>query len=102
MHRRVFAPLLFAFPLLLQAAGPANEGCVNVEVNGYKALSYDCLSQQLANPQGAAAARRNQEAMNVPIEQRAPNKLGLYNQSATRIRMGNTFGTSALPQRPPQ
>ncbi|MFL6611764.1 MAG: hypothetical protein ACJ8HF_26340 [Pseudomonas sp.] len=102
MDCRVYALLLAALPLWAQAAEPANEGCINVEVNGYKALSYECLSEQMANPKGTAAARKNQEALTVPIEQRAPNKLGLYNQSATRIRMGNTFGHSALPQRPPQ
>ncbi|MBC3375840.1 hypothetical protein J3P95_13775 [Pseudomonas sp. Z5-35] len=102
MDCRVFTPLFLILPLWVQAAEPVNEGCINVEVNGYKALSYECLSEQMANPKGTAAARKNQEAMNVPIDQRAPNKLGLYNQSATRIRMGNTFGNSALPQRPPQ
>ena len=102
LQHRLLTLMLVSLPLLAQAAEPASDGCINVEVNGYKALSYQCLSQQMANPNGAAAARKNQQALNVPIEQRAPNKLGLFNQSATRIRMGNTFGTSAQPQRPPQ
>ncbi len=101
LQHRLFMLMLVTLPLLAQAAEPANAGCINVEVNGYKALSYECLSQQMANPNGAAAARKNQQAMNVPIEQRAANKLGLFNQSATRIRMGNTFGNSVQPQRPP-
>ncbi|MGA4475677.1 hypothetical protein ACPA2M_22145 [Ectopseudomonas chengduensis] len=94
-------PLLMALPLLAQAAEPASkEGCINVEVNGYKALSYECLSQQLANPEGNAAVRRNQEAMQVPVHQRPSNQMGLFNQSATQIRMGNNFGRSVTPQRP--
>jgi len=101
MSRLPCACLLLTLPLLAQAAEPTgSEGCINVEVNGYKALSYECLSQQLANPEGAEATRRNQEAMNVPVQRRAPNQLGLFNQSATQIRMGNTFGTSVTPQRP--
>ncbi|MDZ4190958.1 MAG: hypothetical protein U1D65_02990 [Pseudomonas sp.] len=96
-----FFPLLLTLPLLTHAAGPAgNDGCINVEVNGYKALSYECLSQQLVNPNGAAATRKNQDAMNVPVHRRAPNQLGLFNQSATQIRMGNNFGRSVSPQRP--
>lgn len=93
--------LLMLLPLCLHAAeSESDQGCINVEVNGYKALSYECLSQQLANPEGTAATRHNQEAMNVPIHQRAPNQLGLFNQSATQIRMGNAFGNSVTPQRP--
>ncbi|UZT80830.1 hypothetical protein OF113_12550 [Ectopseudomonas chengduensis] len=96
-----FFPLLLTLPLLAHATEPAgNASCVDVEVNGYKVLSYECLSQQLANPNGAAATRRNQDAMNVPVHRRAPNQLGLFNQSATQIRMGNNFGRSASPQRP--
>lgn len=78
----------------------SDSNCINVEVNGYQALSYECLSQKLANPNGQKATERNQEAMNIPVYKRAPNQLGLFNQSATGIRMGNTFGTSVKPQRP--
>jgi len=93
--------LLLSLPLLVQASEPdSKEGCINVEVNGYKALSYECLSQQLANPDGNAAVRRNQEAMYVPVHQRPSNQMGLFNQSATQIRMGNNFGRSVMPQRP--
>lgn len=97
---QILGAVFLLLPCLSQAAEETQQGCINVEINGYKALSYECLSEQLANPQGAAAARANQAAMNVPIERRPANQLGLYNQSATRIRMGNTFGKSAQAQRP--
>jgi hypothetical protein len=34
------------------------------------------------------------------IVQRQPNQLGLYNQAATRLRMGSNFGNAVTPQRP--
>ncbi|WP_339473217.1 hypothetical protein [Pseudomonas fluorescens] len=77
-------------------------GCVDVTVAGYKAPNYDCLSQQMGNnPEGAAAAQKNQEALNVPVNKRPPNQVGLATPAATSTRMGNTFGTSVKPQRPP-
>lgn len=76
-------------------------GCVEVTVGGYKAPDYNCLSQQMGNnPEGAAAAQKNQEAMNVPVNQRPPNHVGLATPAATSTRMGNTFGTGVKPQRP--
>ncbi|WP_285961639.1 hypothetical protein [Pseudomonas tohonis] len=88
-------------PLLAIAEeGTARGSCISAEVNGYKALSYDCLTQRLANPQGAEAARRNQAATQVPIEHRPANRLGLATPAATHVRMGANFGQSVLPQRP--
>lgn len=77
-------------------------GCVDVTVGGYKAPNYDCLSQQMGNnPEGVAAAENNREALNVPVNKRPPNQVGLTTPAATSTRMGNTFGTSVKPQRPP-
>ncbi|WP_131670268.1 hypothetical protein [Pseudomonas parakoreensis] len=91
--------------LLLSAFASAHAeqplGCVEVTVGGYKAPNYDCLSQQMGNNlEGAAAAQKNQEAMNVPVNKRPPNQVGLATPAATGTRMGNTFGTSVKPQRP--
>ena len=72
---------------------PAN--CINTEVNGYQALSYECLSQQMADPDSAARARREQELDSAAIVRRPPNQLGLYNQSATRIRLAKGLRRSA-------
>ena len=92
--------LLFSAFVNAQAEQPL--GCVDATVGGYKAPNYDCLSQQMGNnPDGAAAAQKNQEAMNVPINKRPPNQVGLATPAATSTRMGNTFGTSVKPQRPP-
>jgi hypothetical protein len=91
--------LLMSAVSLSQAAQPS--GCVEVSVGGYKAPDYNCLSQQMGNnPEGAAAAQKNLEAMNVPVNKRPPNQVGLATPAATSTRMGNTFGTSVKPQRP--
>lgn len=81
-------------------AGDSEKGCIDVQVGQSRALAYDCLSRQLQNPDHQRAARENQKAMNPDISRRAPNQLGLFNQSATSTRMGNTFGSGVTPQRP--
>ncbi|MCQ3001088.1 hypothetical protein NLO98_15140 [Pseudomonas syringae] len=83
------------------AQTPPNQGCIEVKVGQYTAPDYHCLSQQMGNVQGAAAQRKNQAAMNPGVEQRRPNSLGLATPAATSVRMGNTFGRSVIPQRPP-
>jgi len=91
---------LAVWPASVFANDTAADGCISVKVGDYKALSYDCLSQQMMNSEGNAAERKNREAVAFDVSKRAPNQLGLFNQSATSIRMGNQFGVSVHPQRP--
>ncbi|MBJ2181301.1 hypothetical protein JC795_24255 [Pseudomonas veronii] len=92
--------LCTALPLLAHAETAA-KGCTEVTVDGYKSPDYGCLGQQMGNNADAAkAAQKNREAQNVPVQKRPPNQVGLSTPAATRIRMGNTFGTSVKPQRP--
>ncbi|WP_339434162.1 MULTISPECIES: hypothetical protein [unclassified Pseudomonas] len=87
---------------LVNAQAEQPLGCVEVAVGGYKAPNYDCLTQQMGNnPEGAAAAEKNREALNVPVNKRPPNQMGLATPAGTSTRMGNTFGSSVKPQRPP-
>lgn len=99
----LFALCLSSFalaqPVHSESAPPA--GCIEVKVGEYRAPDYNCLSQQMSNPQGTTAARKNQQAMNPGIDKRAPNSIGLATPAATSVRMGNTFGNSVKPQRPP-
>ncbi|CAB3755261.1 hypothetical protein [Paraburkholderia humisilvae] len=81
-------------------AGSPNNGkrvCVNAEMNGVQALSYDCLSQQLApTPTAASSGVSAAEA-----QAKAPsNQVGTFNYSAESIRFGNAWGNSVTPQRP--
>lgn len=91
------APALATEPQAPTAALPS--ACVDVEVGGYRALSYDCLSQQMAPSKDHTPG--NPALASEDIAKQAANRLGLFNQSATSNRMGNQFGKSAFPQRPP-
>ncbi|WP_347900612.1 hypothetical protein [Pseudomonas purpurea] len=94
------ACLLLISALPSAHAEEAKEGCVEVSVDGYKAPDYKCLSQQMGNAEGNTASQKNQQAMQVPINKRPPNQVGLATPAATSTRMGNTFGSSVKPQRP--
>ena len=82
------------------AQAEQDQGCIDVQVGQARALAYDCLTRQLQNTDGQRAAQANRKAMQMDVSKRASNQLGLFNQSATGQRMGNTFGVSAQPQRP--
>ncbi|WMD20818.1 hypothetical protein RAS12_00145 [Achromobacter seleniivolatilans] len=75
----------------------ASSACIDTEVNGYRALSYDCLNQKMAPD---AAPRPPATLGSEAITQRPPNQMGLPTPATIGNRMGNTFGTSAYPQRP--
>lgn len=81
------------------AQKPAAPGgaCIDTEVNGYRALSYDCLNQKMApdTPHRPATGLESEA-----VTQRPPNQMGLPTPATIGNRMGNTFGTSAYPQRP--
>lgn len=98
--------LLGAWASLAGAAEAADAPapCTEVEVNGVRAAtSFACLTDKLrphaSHGSGgqAPAAGLQSEA----IVQRPPNQLGLFNRAATSTRMGNQFGVSVYPQRPP-
>lgn len=78
-------------------AKPASGACIDTEVNGYHALSYDCLNQKMAPD---AAPKPPPTLGSEAITQRPPNQMGLPTPATIGNRMGNTFGTSAYPQRP--
>lgn len=77
----------------------ATPTCVTVEVNGNKALPYDCYQRNMTP---SATPERGTPAMDsATIAGQAPNRLGLFNLSTLRNRMGNTLGQGVRPQRPP-
>jgi hypothetical protein len=82
-----------------QGAAPNNgkRVCVNAEVNGVQALSYECLSQQLAPTPGTAASGISAAEA---LAKSPSNHVGTFNYSAESIRFGNAWGKSATPQRP--
>ncbi|MGE7991500.1 hypothetical protein ACQKPE_10705 [Pseudomonas sp. NPDC089554] len=101
MNAACRACLVLVALLPLAATAQAEEkNCINVQVGQSRALSYDCLTRQLQNSDGQRAAQANRKAQAFDVTRQAPNRLGLFNQSATGQRMGNNFGNSAFPQRP--
>lgn len=79
----------------------APSSCVDVQVEGARSISFDCLNQQLkadAQDQGNAppTAIAKDAAGNG-----APTTVGTFSYTGTSIRMGSNFGKSAFPQRPP-
>ena len=84
------------------AAADDAASCIEVEVNGEKTPSFACLTQKLRPAAGAGKAAPPPPAFgSEAIILRPSNQLGLFNRAATSNRMGNTFGTSVYPQRPP-
>ncbi|WP_088505136.1 hypothetical protein [Burkholderia ubonensis] len=92
---------LLAGAVHAQAGRPAAKPvCVDVEVNGERALSYDCMSAQLkpkATPQAGASQTAAEGLATAPS-----NRLGTFNLSTERNRFGTNWGKSATPQRPAQ
>lgn len=89
---------------VVAAQTPAPAGatpCVEVEVNGERSPSYACLTEKLLPADAKKAARPGGGLASESIVQRPAPQLGLFNHAATSHRMGNTFGTSVYPQRPP-
>jgi len=80
---------------------PASAGkpvCVDAEVNGQRALSYDCLATQL-QPQPATDRGASQSAAEAAAKQPS-NRVGTFNLSTEQNRFGSNWGKSATPQRP--
>lgn len=88
---------------LAQGAAAEASACIAVEVDGQRAPpSAECLTQKLAPRAGAARPAGAGAALAAEaIVQRPSNQLGLFNRAATGHRMGDQFGRSAFPQRPP-
>ena len=83
------------------ASPPPQSGCVYVETEGDPGGRLACIQQRLR-----AAAREAQEKVaplpGAPLDARSTDtRVGVANEAATRQRMGNQFGVSVHPQRPP-
>jgi hypothetical protein len=89
-----------AIPVTAPAATPPKKACVDTAASGAPALSYDCLSQQLA-PTPTTPADGSAGNVAEGLATGASNKVGTFNYSAESIRYGSNWGKSVLPQRPP-
>ncbi len=75
--------------------------CVDVEVDGERRPAFECLNHELkAAAQGANPSDPDAQLKAV-AGNGAPNQVGTFSYTGESIRMGNAFGKSAFPQRPP-
>ncbi|MEF2270351.1 hypothetical protein OPV09_00690 [Janthinobacterium sp. TB1-E2] len=86
--------------VVVKAPAP-EKGCVEVEVSGQRTQSMSCLNEKLLP--NSNTMNRQPPALSgaEAVMQRPSNQLGLYNRAALEHRMGNAFGKSVTPQRPP-
>ncbi len=74
--------------------------CVDVQIGDDRTPYLNCLNEELQKsvqrergiPQPAAPLSANSSG----------NQIGTFNEAAARQRMGNAFGISPVPQRPPK
>lgn len=102
MTPRLVLPLLSLTLVTAATSVAAEPPCVSVRIGGEGSRYYDCLNQDLERQVRAQQGRMQQ--LDSVRENSRPDTdpaLGLYNQAATRMRMGNTFGQGVRPQRPP-
>jgi hypothetical protein len=90
-------PVVLA-PVQIHAAA---QPCVDVQVEGARSLSYDCLNQQLKEDAQNRADTPPAVTAKDAAGTGAPTTVGTFSYTGTSIRMGNSFGHSAIAQRPP-
>jgi len=82
------------------AAAPSS--CIDIAVEGSWIGHLDCLNADLRklakDRQDSVAAMYGAIAAGHDV---APAELGMFNQYAVQERLGQNFGKSAYPQRPP-
>lgn len=80
---------------------PPPAGCGTVEIEGQVARGPACAGRRFEEAARAAQAQARGPVAAPVIDAASPDvRTGVANQTATRQRMGNTFGTSVHPQRP--
>lgn len=81
--------------------GPPPGPCVTVDIAGHRAGHLECATDRLQAAADTAQAQTRSAIETPVIGAGSPDvQTGVANQTATRQRMGNTFGTSVHPQRP--
>jgi hypothetical protein len=86
---------LASLPALSQTA-QTKQSCVDVKIGMEQ--YYSCLNRQLQSGIG----QHRFTSRDAPYSAASPDpEVGSFNEAATRERLGNAFGHSVIPQRPP-
>ncbi len=92
-----------AAPATAAPQQPAADVCVDVKIGEDHSRYFDCLNRQM---QRQTDNQANQQAVTQAAiansQPQSPTQQGLYNQAATRERLGSSFGHSVVPERPKQ
>ena len=103
------ALLLFTalLPLAVQAQEKVGSGheddhvCVDVRIGNESTGYLDCINAELRDVVAQQQGRQQVTQMAVQGSMpSAPSQVGVYNEAATRERLGTSFGNSVIPQRP--
>lgn len=74
--------------------------CVDVQIGNDRTPYLNCLNEELMK------SVQREHGTPQPIAPlgatSSPNQIGTFNEAAARQRMGNAFGISPIPQRPPK
>jgi hypothetical protein len=84
--------LLGAAPVAHAQPNP-DRSCVDVQVGS--ARSYDCINRSLRNRVERVRPPQDDSTLTASSPS---NRVGTFNQSATREFLGSSFGHSAIPQ----
>src|SRR5215510_10246076 len=83
-----------------EAAPSTHPACVDVQIGNDRTPYFNCLNEEL---QKSVQRERGTPQPAAPLSATSsPNQIGTFNESAARQRMGNAFGVSPIPQRPPK
>lgn len=88
-----------AQPRRLPASAPQSTPCVRVRIGNDEAGRWSCLNQALQAEVAKVGPVVNTDH---PGDALAPIGKGLATPAATKQRLGNQYGKSIVPQRPPQ
>lgn len=74
--------------------------CIDVQIGNDRTAFLECLNSSFERHVRQEHQTPQPEA---PIGVKSsPTQLGIFNETAARQRMGNAFGVTATPQRPPK
>ena len=77
----------------------ANENCVDVRIAGAVTTDFSCLNAGLKNK--VAQSRRESQIDTTTSVKSSSSALGTFNIAAEKLKMGQNFGKSVVPYRPP-
>jgi hypothetical protein len=82
------------------ARPPDQTQCVDVQIGEDRTAYLACLNELF---QRRVRQEHQMPQIEAPLSARSsPNQVGGYNETSAREQMGNAFGVSPVPQRPPK